>query len=67
MQNIKENIKTEVSKSLKCLNWDLNEVRNQINFVFNNEESTIDNSVETLNSLSENVDKIKMLLNLLKQ
>jgi len=66
MQNIKENIKTEISKSLKCLNWDLNEVRNQINFVFNHEESTVDNSVETLNSLSENVDKIKMLLNLLK-
>jgi conjugal transfer/entry exclusion protein len=67
MQNIKENIKTEISKSLQCLNWDLNEVRNQINFVFNHEESTVDNSVETLNSLSENVDKIKMLLNLLKQ
>ena len=66
MKGIKSNIKTEISKSIQCINWDINEVKNQINFVFNHKETTVNNSIETLNSLSENIDKIKMLLNLLK-
>ena len=66
MKGIKANIKTEISKSIQCINCDINEVKNQINFVFNHKETTVNNSIETLNSLSENIDKIKMLLNLLK-
>jgi hypothetical protein len=66
MQNIKENIQIEISKWQKCINWDINELRNQINFVFDNEDSTIDSSIETLNEISVDIEKIKMLLNLLK-
>ena len=66
MQNIKQNIKKEISKSIKCINWDVDEVINQINFVFDHEQTTIDCSIETLNSISADIDKIKMLLNLLR-
>ena len=66
MQNIKENIQIEISKWQKCINWDINELRNQINFVFDNEDSNIDNSIETLNEISVDIEKIKILLNLLK-
>jgi len=63
---MKQNIKTEISKSIKCINWDIDEARNQINFIFDHEHTTIDNSIETLNSISSDIDKIKMLLNLLR-
>ncbi len=66
MQNMKQNIKTEISKSIKCVKWDIDEVINQINFVFDHEQTTIACSIETLNSISDDIDKIKMLLNLLK-
>jgi hypothetical protein len=66
MQNIKENVQIEISKWQKCINWDINELRNQINFVFDNEDSSIDSSIETLNEISIGIEKIKILLNLLK-
>jgi len=66
MQNIKENVQIEISKWQKCINWDINELRNQINFVFDNEDSSIDSSIETLNEILVDIEKIKMLLNLLK-
>ncbi len=66
MQNIKENVQIEISNWQKCINWDINELRNQINFVFDNEDSSIDSSIETLNEISIGIEKIKILLNLLK-
>ena len=69
MSAIKQNIKSETAKTIQALKWDTNEFQNQLKFLFDTETLNNNSFNEVdylLTSLSDEIDKIKMLVNLLK-
>jgi len=76
MSNLKSNIRTEVLKSLNAIKFDTKEVKNQISFGCQSEEAELkDFNAERLqanevyllvDTLTDEVNRLKMLLNLLK-
>jgi hypothetical protein len=69
MNTIKENIKSETAKTIQALKWDTNEFQNQLKFLFDTETFNNNSFNEVdflLTSLSDEINKIKMLVNLLK-
>ena len=69
MSTIKENIKSETAKTIQALKWDTNEIQNQLKFLF--DKKTLNNNSFNevdflLTNLSDELSKIKMLVNLLK-
>jgi len=69
MSTIKENIKSETAKTIQALKWDTNELQNQLKFLFDTETFNNNSFNEVdflLTSLSDEINKIKMLVDLLK-
>jgi hypothetical protein len=69
MSTIKENIKSETAKTIQALKWDTNEFQNQLKFLFDTETFNNNSFNEVdflLTSLSDEINKIKMLVDLLK-
>ena len=69
MSTIKANIKSETAKTIQSLKWDTNEFQNQLKFLFDTETLNNNSFNEVdylLTSLSDEIDKMKMLVNLLK-
>ena len=68
---IKNNIKNEVNKAFNVIKIDTNEAKNISTFIFdkNFEKDNVSTQeiLEMLNSISEEVDKVKMLIGLLDQ
>ncbi len=69
MSTIKSNIKSETAKTIQSLKWDTNELQNQLKFLFDTKTLNNNSFNEVdflLTNLSDELSKIKMLLNLLK-
>ena len=69
MSTIKTNITSETNKTIQSLKWDTNELQNQLKFLF--DTKTLNNNSFNdvdflLTNLSDELSKIKMLVNLLK-
>ena len=74
MSAIKANIKSETAKTIldraiQSLKWDTNELQNQLKFLFDTKTLNNNSFNEVdflLTNLSDELSKIKMLVNLLK-
>lgn len=69
MSTIKSNIKSETAKTIQSLKWDTNELQNQLKFLFDTKTLNNNSFNEVdflLTNLSDELSKIKMLVNLLK-
>lgn len=69
MSTIKANIKSETAKTIQSLKWDTNELQNQLKFLFDTKTLNNNSFNEVdflLTNLSDELSKIKMLVNLLK-
>lgn len=69
MSNLKINIRFQINKSLQCLIWDRTELKSLVDHVFSEESDTdacLHSTKEILDSLTADVEKIRMLLGLLE-
>ena len=67
MNVLKQNILTQVNKSIQRINWDKNELRNLVDYIFSDPNPSLDSTKEILDSITEDLDRIKMLVQLLEK
>ena len=67
MNVLKQNILTQVNKSIQRINWDKNELRNLVDYIFSDPNTSLDSTKEILDSITEDLDRIKMLVQLLEK
>tara|TARA_Y100000385_G_C12852023_1_gene533524 strand:- start:375 stop:578 length:204 start_codon:yes stop_codon:yes gene_type:complete len=67
MNVLKQNILTQVNKSIQRINWDKNELRNLVDYIFSDPNPSLDGTKEILDSITEDLDRIKMLVQLLEK